>query len=704
MGRKRLSPSAPESQDQSLTIDEALKRAYAHWEAGQAPQAEMLCQRVLAAWPGQADALHLLGVMAHAFGNLDLGLQHLRQACLAPRAPAVYFSNLAEMCRQTGVLAEAEQAARRATALNPELVSAWNNLGIVLQEAGKLEESAACLERVTRLQPDNPEARNNLGNTYMRLKRLKRAAAEYERALSLQPNYVEAHSNLAFLLHALGRYEEAATAARQAIYLNPRMADAYLNLAEVELARQRQAEALRWLDALLTFAPNHPGGLAARARTLKHDDRLDEALAAASGATMAAPQSANAHNALGEIQQALGRHDQALASFAKAAALPGTERESARINQATLLVEIGRAGEAAALLERILEANPHSVLAWTNWAELKTFGADDPDIARMEALLGPQGIGEFKDRMTLHFALAKAYLDHGDSARAFRHLGEGNRMKRSTYTFDADATARWMRDIADTFTPTLMAQWAGAGDGSALPVFVLGIPRSGTTLIEQILASHPEVRGAGELRRVQRLVDGLGDYPAAVRRLGPAELKRMSEAYLASVEPLAGGRSHVVDKMPANFLHAGLIHLMLPNARIIHCRRDPVDTCLSCYTKLFGAEQAFAYDLTELGRFHRAYQGLMDHWRAVLPRDRFIEVAYEAVVADLESEARRLIGFLGLPWDESCLTFHATRRPVRTASVNQVRQPIYRTSTGRWKAHAAHLGPLLTALGVDPMR
>jgi hypothetical protein len=159
-----------------------------------------------------------------------------------------------------------------------------------------------------------------------------------------------------------------------------------------------------------------------------------------------------------------------------------------------------------------------------------------------------------------------------------------------------------------------------------------------------------------------------------------------------------------VDKMPANFLHAGLIHLMLPNARIIHCRRDPVDTCLSCYTKLFGAEQAFAYDLTELGRFHRAYQGLMDHWRAVLPPDRFIEVDYEAVVADLESEARRLIGFLGLPWDASCLTFHATRRPVRTASVNQVRQPIYRTSTGRWKAHAAHLGPLLTALGIDATR
>jgi hypothetical protein len=186
-----------------------------------------------------------------------------------------------------------------------------------------------------------------------------------------------------------------------------------------------------------------------------------------------------------------------------------------------------------------------------------------------------------------------------------------------------------------------------------------------------------------------------------VTRLTRADLARLGQSYLASVRPLSGGRAHVVDKMPGNFLHAGLIHLMLPNARIVHCRRDPVDTCLSCYTKLFSAEQAFAYDLAELGRFHRAYQVLMDRWRVVLPQNRFIEVDYEAVVADMEGEVRRLIAFLDLPWDDACLDFHKTVRPVRTASVNQVRRPIYRSSTGRWKAHAAHLGPLLVALGID---
>jgi hypothetical protein len=234
-----------------------------------------------------------------------------------------------------------------------------------------------------------------------------------------------------------------------------------------------------------------------------------------------------------------------------------------------------------------------------------------------------------------------------------------------------------------------------------MPIFVLGMPRSGTTLIEQILASHPEIQGAGELRVLQRISDSLGNYPDAVTRLTQPELARLGVAYLAQIRPFAAGRAHVVDKMPANFLLVGLIHLILPNARIIHCRRNAVDTCLSCYTKLFGGEQTFAYDLRELGLFNRAYQKLMNHWGGLLPPDRFFEVDYEAVIENLEGEARRLTAFLGLPWDEACLTFYEAKRPVRTASVNQVRQPIYRSSVGRWKSYAAQLRPLLEALGID---
>ncbi|MGZ5884039.1 MAG: tetratricopeptide repeat protein, partial [Burkholderiaceae bacterium] len=285
MANNIIAPAAKQ-----LSIPEALTLAYAHWDAGQADQAELLCQRVLAAWPGQADALHLMGIMAHAYGNLDLAVAQLRQACLAPRAPALYFSNLAEMCRQKGLLEEAEQAAQRAVALQPDLVGAWNNLGIILQESGKLDASLNCLERVVALQPEWADAHNNLGNTYKRLGRLERAQWHYQQALTLNPAYAEAHSNLAFLLSAQGEFDRAAAAARQAIEFNPQLVDAYLNLAEVEASRFGHVEALRWLDALLSFAPQHAGGLVARAHILKKMEHTEEALACVRQALALAPE------------------------------------------------------------------------------------------------------------------------------------------------------------------------------------------------------------------------------------------------------------------------------------------------------------------------------------------------------------------------------------------------------------------------------
>jgi tetratricopeptide (TPR) repeat protein len=699
MSRPRTT-SAPAPQ--TLSIPEALAKAQAHWNAGQADQADMLCQRVLAAWPGQADALHLLGLIAHAYGNLDLAITHLRQACQAPRAPAVYVSNFTEMCRQKGLLAEGEEAGRRAVAMDPKLPGAWNNLGIILQEAGKFDESRLCLERVLALQPQNAEAYNNLGNTCKRLGLLDEAEQHWQRALALKPNYAEPHSNLANLLAGKTLFDSAAEHARRAIELKPQLADAYINLAAVETARQRHAEALRSLDALLTFAPQHGTGLAARALALKQLERLEAAFAAARHAVAANPNNAEAHNAQGLVLQAMGRFEEAIGAYDRAAALPGTAVEQALINRAILYMEYGQAAQAEAAFERAIQVFPRSASAWFNRADLKKFSAEDPDIAAMQALLAPGGAQSPADRMLLHFALGKAFLDTGDSERAFEHLNEGNKMKRASFSYDAEATGRWMAEIAERFSPELLRRLAGKGAASPRPVFLLGMPRSGTTLVEQILASHPDVYGAGELSHVQRLAGEFGEFPAMVESLTAEQLSRAGDAYVAAIAPLAGGERYVVDKMPANFLYAGLIHLILPEARIIHCRRDPVDTCLSCYSKLFTKEQVFTYDQAELGRFHMDYQKLTAHWRDVLPASHFCEVDYEAVVDDLEGEARRLLEFLGLPWNPACLEFYRTQRAVRTASVNQVRKPVYRSSAGRWRQHAAQLAPLLQALEIKP--
>ena len=415
--------------------------------------------------------------------------------------------------------------------------------------------------------------------------------------------------------------------ARRAIEINPRLADAYINLAGIASARYRYLDALAWLDALLAFAPMYGRALAARALTLKELDRLDEAMNAAKCALAAAPDGAEAHNAEAQIFQAMGQFEPALRAYDRAVALPGPAQQDAMSNRASLFTEFGKLAEARAAFEAAAKAFPHSAAVLFSQTDLKRIEPGDPLLVEMEAMIARDGLS-VADRTTLNFGLGKAYLDLGNSPRAFRHYDGGNRLKRATLTYDADQTDRWMKQIAEVFSRDLLEAKAGLGAHSTSPVFVVGMPRSGTTLIEQILATHPMVHGAGELGRLQSLGDELG-FPESFRTLTAEKLRAAGEAYLATIAPLAGGRPHVVDKMPSNFALLGMLRLILPQAHIIHCRRDPVDTCLSCYTKLFAGPQAFSYNQTELGRFYRAYRGLMAHWRALLPASHFLEVDYE---------------------------------------------------------------------------
>ena len=315
----------------------------------------------------------------------------------------------------------------------------------------------------------------------------------------------------------------------------------------------------------------------------------------------------------------------------------------------------------------------------------------------MEALLEDVENLPVEEQIHLHFALGKALADIREYEQSFRHQLQANALQRQQFTYDEIGAHTKIDRIRSAFTPEVMQSLTGVGDPSSLPVFIVGMPRSGTSLIEQILASHPRVFGAGELDLLGQLViagTSNGITRDWVQTLGPR--------YLSGIRALAPPRDRITDKMPSNFLFVGLIHIALPNARIIHARRNPVDTCLSCFSKLFAGEQQFAYDLGELGRYYRAYDRLMAHWRDVLPEGRMLEVDYEEVVADLEVQARRIIGYCGLEWNDACLEFHKTERAVRTASVMQVRQPIYRSSIGRWRPYARMLTPLLDALGIDP--
>jgi tetratricopeptide (TPR) repeat protein len=349
----------------------------------------------------------------------------------------------------------------------------------------------------------------------------------------------------------------------------------------------------------------------------------------------------------------------------------------------------GKFDDAAAHFRQAIAIRPDYAEAHLSLAEIKTFQYGDADLTGLEALAG-------RESPSIQFALAKAFEDCGDYARAFEHMRKGNDLKRRQIDYDEPGAGKIFERIRTVFNSSLFDRFQGEGDPSPVPIFVLGMPRSGSTLIEQMLASHPAIHGAGELEDLKVAVSGLSERDTA---LDGATLRRIAQSYLARLPAIADGKVRIVDKMPANFLNIGLIRLILPNARIIHTVRNPIDTCVSCYSKLFASGQDFSYDLAELGRYYRGYAELMTYWRSVLPPGAILDVSYEDVVDDFEGQARRLIDYCGLPWDDRCLSFYKNSRPVNTASGVQVRKPVFRSSLQRWRSYESDLGPLLSALG-----
>ena len=406
----------------------------------------------------------------------------------------------------------------------------------------------------------------------------------------------------------------------------------------------------------------------------------------------------------------LGRAAEAAAVFSRALEI---EPRSVPVlgNLAILKGESGDSAGAAALYRRIFAVDPCDAEAWHDFSLIKKFQAGDPDLAAMLKLRDRPGL-DAGPAMFLDFALAKAFDEIGDWDRSFRHAAAANRAKRASLRYDVGRDEAMADRIVRAFDEKLFAAHRGAGLKDARPLFIVGMPRSGTTLVEQILASHSQAVGLGEVNHFRDAalgmagagpgIKGLGgtgrDFPEGVLDLEPGDFRRIGRDYARQLGAAAKKARRVTDKMPRNFFFAGLIRLALPEARIVHCVRDPLDTCLSCFQIHFPDGQEFAYDLTDLGRYYRLYARLMDHWRALIG-DGILDLRYEDLVTDPEPAMRRLLDFAGLEWEDACLDFHRSDRLVRTASAQQVRRPIYRTAVKRWQRYEKHLGPLIEALG-----
>ncbi|HZB94236.1 MAG TPA: tetratricopeptide repeat protein [Stellaceae bacterium] len=688
----------------AMTLEEAWRLVEAHRSAGRLDAAEALIQQILAARPDEARAFHELGIIAYQRGRLAQAILHVeRAAALAPEV-ALFAVNLGEMYRLAGRPDLAIQQGERALRLQPDYADALNNVGVALYETGDYDGAMQSYQRALALKPDYAEARSNLGNALRALKRYEEALAQYRRATELRPQFADPWNNLATTLRDVKRYDEAETAYRRALALRPDAPETLRNLALClrDLYRLDEAEAA--LRRVLAIEGDGTPTLIPLATVLLDRQRLEDAAEVLARALALDGDNADIHNLLGRL--AFERNDPpgALAQYRRALAL-NPDHTDALNNLGNALKELGRLDEARAAYAAALALDPASAGVWVNYADALTFAAGDPRLAAMAALRQGATPLSDTDRLRLDFALAKAYADLGDQGRSFEHLRRGNRLRRAQIAYDEAAMMTFFDRIEAVFTPELMAEKARlGGDPSAVPIFVIGMPRSGTTLVEQILASHPQVFGAGELRTLDTAAgtgpgpQGPLPYPEFVPALDAAALTKIGAGYVAELRRLAPEAARITDKMPSNFYFAGLIPLALPNARIVHTVRDPVDTCLSCFAKLFAGEQHHTYDLGELGRYYRRYERLMAHWRRVLPPGTLLDVRYESVVADLEGEARRILAHCGLAWDEACLAFHRTERRVRTASATQVRQPLYQSAVGRGRAYAEFLGPLLEAL------
>jgi tetratricopeptide (TPR) repeat protein len=530
-------------------------------------------------------------------------------------------------------------------------------LAVRLRQAGRTADATAALERAVRLEPANPIAHHRLGVALLDANQLAPAAAALRQAVALNETSSAAHYHLGIALHWLGQEDAAIEAYRRTVAIAPKSADAWSRLGNLLSARGALEQAIACFRNAAGAAPHSTLGRMNRAKALVVGGQTAEAETALRRAIALDPENAETHRLLGN-----------------------------------LLAEGGRFVEAAAALKRTIELNPGEVTAWGGLVGTRKLAeADRPLIAQMLECLKKGRMTE-PMRMKLHFALGKAYDDLGDYAEAMEQFDAANRIKHRLVPFDRNAFARRVDELVSTFTPSLFAHHAGIGNDDETPVLILGMPRSGTTLVEQILSSHPSVGGGGELpfwsERAPALEQALREKTEA------GMIPRIAADYLSLLRGLARGATRVTDKLPYNFLWIGLIRLVFPRAFIIHCRREPVDTCLSIYTTNFASPTEFSSDRGDLAFYYEHYRRLMAHWRNVLSPERFFEVDYEALTADPEPATRRLISFVGLTWDAACLRPEANPRVVKTASVWQARQPIYRTAVARWRRYEPWLGEL----------
>ena len=633
--------------------------------------------------------------------------------------------NLGTALVSQGKRDEAVEAWEKALEIKPDFALALNNIGNVLRDEGKLEASAEKCRKALEIDPKYPEALNNLANALMDLEELEESESYYRQAAAAKPDYAEAHNNLAINLikqdrfkeaiqsarvalsyrqdyasallalsmasRAIGELDEAEKAIQQAVILEPESAEVRIDLADLLFMKDRYGDAEIELKRAQDLQPSTPRVYLKLAEVLERGNKIEEALEAADKAVELNPEMPEAYWKKANICHISNRIPEALDQFEKALEM-NPDSPGLRMGLAELYITIGEIEKASEEIEKARVTAPNAPSLFLTMARIKKFTEDDPDFQKMVEMEEKGQVPGIDQASVLNFALFTAYEQIGDHDKAFEHLMKANDFKRQFIPYDAQQQSDNFKTVSEFYNDDVVKAFEGKGFESDVPVFILGMPRSGTTLTEQIISSHSDVYGAGELLQITLMELRFGV-------LTPDNAYEQGEWYVKEVQALdpSGKALRVTDKMPGNFSNLGKIISILPNAKIIHTKRNPIDTCLSCYKQNFARGQYWSYNLEELGRYYNDYLDLMAYWREVLG-DRFIEIDYEETVSDLEKQARMLIDYVDLPWDDACLEPHKQKRAVLTASKQQVTQPVYKTSVKSWQKYEKYLGPLIEEL------
>lgn len=545
----------------------------------------------------------------------------------------------------------------------------YRDLGLAFRLAGRMEDAISAFKQSVQIDPPDGAAWILLGEIYQAQGASEKAAAAFKEALQITPDDADLHNKLGNAYSAQGEYEKAVKSFKQALHIQPEFVEAHYNLGN----------AFRDLD------------------------QLDHAADAYQSAIRMKPDLALAHHNLGVVFQNQKKFKDAVNALTEAIRLQ-PDSAYAHYNLGSVYRDLGKLEETKASCEKAIAIKPDLAEAHHMMVKLKRYTVYDDHAGTLEILLRNPKTSDL-NRIYLNFALGKIYEDMEEYDKAFACLKDGNRIKRETFIYDIEQDFRFFSELKDVFTSQLFEQSESLGNGDPTPIFVLGMPRSGTSLVEQILSSHPKVKGSGELNILSQIVlnycqDTKDRFPGQVSQFDKEDFHLLGLRYIESIRQYSSSKDYIVDKMPHNFMYVGMIKLMLPNAKIIHCKRDPMDTCWSIFKTLFTSLHGYAYDLIELGRYYRNYRDLTNHWQREVP-EQIHNIRYEELVEDQEKETARLLDYCGLKWDDSCMSFHKTERPVCTASAVQVRNPIYNSSIHRWKQYKHHLKGLLIAIESD---